>query len=58
VNGDRYEGEWKHHLRHGQGSYFYMETGLAFERNEKKIEEKKILKMNLFYKEVNMLEYG
>ena len=28
VNNDRYEGEWKDHLRHGQGTYFYAETGL------------------------------
>ena len=27
VNGDRYEGEWKEHQRHGQGTYLYAETG-------------------------------
>ena len=27
VNGDIYEGEWQNHVRHGQGTYTYAETG-------------------------------
>ena len=30
VNGDRYEGEWKEHQRHGQGTYYYAETGSKY----------------------------
>jgi radial spoke head protein 1 len=30
VNGDKYEGEWKEHLRHGQGTYTYNETGSKY----------------------------
>ena len=30
MNGDRYEGEWKDHLRHGQGTYYYQETGSKY----------------------------
>lgn len=27
INGDIYEGEWQNHVRHGQGTYTYAETG-------------------------------
>ena len=27
VNGDYYDGEWQNHVRHGQGTYVYAETG-------------------------------
>lgn len=30
INGDKYEGEWKHNRRHGRGKYYYKSTGLRF----------------------------
>ncbi|KAL7054967.1 hypothetical protein AAHC03_024390 [Spirometra sp. Aus1] len=30
INGDVYEGEWRNHLRHGQGKYTFAATGLVY----------------------------
>ncbi|VDL93608.1 unnamed protein product, partial [Schistocephalus solidus] len=30
INGDCYEGEWRNHLRHGQGKYTFAATGLVY----------------------------
>lgn len=30
ANGDTYDGEWCHHLRHGQGTYIYKQAGLMY----------------------------
>lgn len=30
VNADSYEGEWQDHLRHGQGTYTYSQTGTKY----------------------------
>lgn len=30
VNGDYFEGEWQNHVRHGQGTYYWAETGSKY----------------------------
>ena len=30
INGDYYEGEWQNHVRHGQGTYYWAETGSKY----------------------------
>lgn len=30
INGDYYEGEWQNHVRHGQGCYYWAETGSKY----------------------------
>jgi len=30
INADTYEGEWQNHVRHGQGTYVYAETGTKY----------------------------
>ena len=31
VNGDRYDGQWRYHVRHGPGRYIYIHAGLQFQ---------------------------
>jgi hypothetical protein len=31
-NGDVHEGEWKDNMRHGQGTYYFMEKGMRWAR--------------------------
>ena len=30
INGDYYDGEWQNHVRHGQGTYVYADTGSKY----------------------------
>ena len=30
INGDYYDGEWQNHVRHGQGTYVYTDTGSKY----------------------------
>lgn len=30
INGDYYDGEWQNHVRHGQGTYYWAETGSKY----------------------------
>ena len=30
MNGDVYDGEWSHHVRHGSGQYTYAANGIVY----------------------------
>ena len=30
INADTYDGEWENHVRHGQGTYVYADTGTKY----------------------------